>query len=361
MAKLVFHIGHPKTGTTALQTVLNGNGQALGAAGVLYPTKARPTTHHDKHALAKPWLTGLESAPLIRASGCRGEALRRMSESYWSALKAEVQSTPHRTLVLSCESFWAVPIPQRPSFRARLSEICDHATVVAYLRSPASRFLSKMNQNVRMLHGFRIPSAEYYRPVIEAYRAEGFEDIVLSPFERARLAGGDVVTDFCRRHLPSDLPPLDRGTAERSNESISNEALAILDEVARRYPVAPRDVRDHRRVQASDLLRSADKELGGNRRPSLRPEVAGALVARCTDLHWLRDDAGITFEDVDYDRVGAAGGVDLARLGRVEDFCSIDADRLLALRALTDREIARIFGAGPVRRVLRRLSVAFAR
>lgn len=354
MTQLIFHIGHPKTGTTALQTTLMANADRLQQAGVLYPLKAKPTSHNHKHALAKPYLTDRENFSLRRSTGLQGDALRELSGRYWASLKDEIRDTPHQTLILSCEGFWAVPAEQEPGFRDRLAEVCDRVTVVGYLRSPARFFLSQMNQNVRMLRGVKLPRTEYFRPVIEAYRANGFDDISLNPFEPKRLTNGDIVTDFCVKYLPADLPALERGEGERGNESVSNEALAILDEVTRTYPAPSPETKDRRRNKVIDLVRTADREVGGTRRPSLKPGIDRALMARATDLPWLRDDVGVSFEDVDYDLIGTTGGIDLAPMRRVEDFCTLDPDRLAALRARTDREIARIFGVSPVRYFLRR-------
>lgn len=360
MAHLILHIGHPKTGTTALQSTLLANADRLLQAGVLYPTDTMEGSHSHKHGLVKPYLTGRENFSLHRKTGLKGEALRQLSERYWALYKAETQRRPHDTLILSCEGLWAVPAPQEPGFRERLAEVCDRVTVVGYLRSPARRFLSQMNQNVRMFRGVKVPRSEYYRPVVEAYARE-FDTIALNAFEPVRLAEGDIVADFCLKYLPADLPPLERDAAERVNESVSNEALAIIDDIRRNLPTLPPKVKDRRRAKVVELLRQADREVGGTLRPSLKPEITAALVARSLDLVWLRDEAGVRFEDVDYDLVGTTGHPDLAKLRRVEKVCPIDLDRLAALRALTDREVARIFKLGPLQTLLRRLSRAAAR
>jgi hypothetical protein len=86
-------------------------------------------------------------------------------------------------------------------------------------------------------------------------------------------------------------------------------------------------------------LREADHALGGNLKPSLRPEIADALVARSADLIWLRDEAGIRFTNVDYGLVGTTGHPELDSLHRVEDFSPVDPERLAALRATVERKI----------------------
>ena len=347
---LILHIGHPKTGTTALQSVLAANAARLLEVGVLYPTAATPVSH--KHELAKPYLTGRENGAIRRRTGLEGEALARLSERYWSSLKAEIRH-PHNIIVLSAEGLWAVPARRWPSFSERLSEICDNVTVVAYLRSPARRFLSQMNQRVRMFRGVLLPPPEYYRSVVEAYRENGFDSIKLNVFEPASLVGGDIVADFCQKYLPAELEPLDRESVERGNESVSNEALAILDETRRRYPALPNSAIDRGRAKMVALLRAADRDIGGNLRPSLKPGVANAIVAGAKDLCWLRDHCGVQFKDVDYDLAESTGHAALGEMRRVSDFCPIDAERLDALRAITGRKIKRLCEGGPLRRFVR--------
>ncbi|MCO5147275.1 MAG: hypothetical protein M9895_13995 [Aquamicrobium sp.] len=357
MTHLILHIGHPKTGTTALQTVLSTNADRLLEAGVLYPTKAKPSFHN--HALAKPALTGCDDHVIRGRYGLEGDELRRLSERYWDSVKAETKQHSHDTLILSWEWLWDVDAARSEYFRKRLLEVCDHITAVGYLRDPARFFLSMMNQRIRMFRGILLFQEDYYRSVIDAYRENGFETSI-NVFESAHFANGDIVTDFCTKYLRPDLPALERGgNAERGNESISNEAMVILQEVARAHstssPDASPDARDSRRSKTVRIVYEADRALGGNLRPSLKPEIEAAQVARSTDLIWLRDEAGIQFANVDYDLVGTTGHPDLASLHSVEDFSPIDPDRLAALRAMTERKIARVYGRGaPVYSLVRR-------
>ncbi|HSF65282.1 MAG TPA: hypothetical protein VLA78_12890, partial [Paracoccaceae bacterium] len=197
-----------------------------------------------------------------------------------------------------------------------------------------------------------LSSTEPYRPVIEAYRAAGLDRLSLNVFAAGKLINRDIVDDFCTRYLPAPLPPLQRQGVERSNESVSTEALVILDEL--RALVGDPMKRDPRRTQAVALLRAADQTLAGRARPALRPEIEAALVARTADLRWLRDSCGIVFDDVDYG-TPSAGLPDLTSLHHVSDFCPVDAARLEAMRAMTEAPLARLFHEGWFSRLRRRL------
>lgn len=347
MTHLVLHIGHPKTGTTALQTVLSANADRLLKVGVLYPRKAQPLLHN--HSLSKPALTERDDHVIRRRYGLDGDALRQLSERYWTQLKAEARAHPHNTIVLSWEWFWDTDTARAQGFRQRLSEICDRATVVGYLRDPARLFLSWINQKSRGFQEISLFPTDYYRSVIEAYQTNGFEAVSMNAFESSQLFEGDIVTDFCKKYLPEGIPSLERGNAaERSNESVSNEAVVLLQEIAATYIMSSPDIRDSRRGKIVRVLREADHALGGNLKPSLKPEIADALVARSADLIWLRDEAGIRFTNVDYGLVGTTGHPELDSLHRVEDFSPVDPERLAALRAMTERKIARIHAGNNV-------------
>ncbi len=329
LGKLILHIGHPKTGTTALQTVFAASSSNLLDAGILYPVRTSP--EWPKHSLAKPYLTGTDNSSLQRRTGLSGDALYQESLNYWNRLRLEVASSAHKLLLLSAEGLFCRP--SDPYFRTKIADICDKVTVVAYLRSPASRFLSQINQKLRMLNSFSLPPAEYYRPVIEGYREAGFETISLNVYDRKRLRSGDIVDDFCYKHLQTTNLQLTRGRHEKSNVSISSEALVVLSEILSPLNYSSLFSRDSR-FKLIKFLRRADEMLGSPLRPSLKQDVEAALVARSTDLLWLREEYGVLFDDVDYDIIGATGMPDLSIMSKLEEFCHIDQDRIAALREI---------------------------
>lgn len=357
MTRLVLHVGHPKTGSTALQHTLSRHADVLLRSSILYPTRAKPRSH--KHSLAKPFLVDRDNRALRLTTGLKGNALRRLSRDYWLSLVAEVHEANPENLVLSGECFWRVPEKKQNDFREKLSAVCDTVTVCGYLRSPAARFLSKMNQNVRMFRGISLLKPDNYRAAIEAYESGRCEELSWNVFSRPRFLDGDIVADFCSKYLPGKIDTHQWSRDERSNRSVSNEALAVLDDIPRCFRTGSPDVRDGRRAKAIVLVREADEKIGGRCRPSLKPDIEAALVTRSRDLQWLSDHCGIRFDDVDYSLVGRDCRLDLASLARVEDFCPIDEERMAALRSLAGPEIARLYrrrspGSALARRILRR-------
>ncbi|NNM01420.1 MAG: hypothetical protein HKO62_11760 [Gammaproteobacteria bacterium] len=328
MTTLVLHIGHPKTGSTALQHALSSTADVLMGHSVLYPTQAEPRS--EKHALATPYLTGFEYQALRRRTGLEGEALRMLSADYWDSVVSEVRAVNPECLILSNEGFWLVPRNRLRAFREKLDEVCDSVTVCAYLRSPAARFLSQMNQDVRMFREIAPPAPDYYRTVIEAWQSAGFERCSWRVYSSARLIDGDIVADFCAEYLPPAVSARDLPRHPGANQSVSSEALAVLQRLQRDRP--GQGARDPERARIVALVRAADTAAGGQRRPKLKPEIEASLVAGCTDLHWLREHCGINFDDVDMARAASGATVDLAGLSHVEDFCLIDQERAETLQ-----------------------------
>jgi hypothetical protein len=155
--RLVLHIGHYKTGTTALQDQLSVLHADLAQRGVLYPSSGRPTQGNSSHS-------GLSFQELHRARSHlpfwyrtspefaaykAGEA-----EPARDALAAEIAVSAADTIILSSEEFirygsdQGVPAEQTKDMLRALP--FDHLTIVCYLRRPDRYIESWYNQLVKM-------------------------------------------------------------------------------------------------------------------------------------------------------------------------------------------------------------------
>ena len=330
MTHLVLHIGHPKTGTTSLQFALRGNMMLLNKYGIHYPDSG---VDH-KHASAAPFLLGSENPALRRRMNATGPELVAKSEKVWRRIVRDCKKRHPSAIVLSGEAYWGAPDAGKVSgMRGKLEELCSSAEVVGYLRSPAPLFLSRLNQRTRMTQTLPVVSPHFFRKPISAYMSGGFQRISLQIFDRAEMVNGDVVDDFCAHFLPGLKEPLDREVIARSNDSISAEAMALIQE----FEIPSLDASAQRKRQFRNrvvrTVRECDQALAGFTRPRLFPEVADAVVARSLDLTWLRDEHGVVFKDLDYARVGASVDLKLEELTRIPEFCPLDQDRLSELRA----------------------------
>lgn len=347
MTRLLLHIGHPKTGTTALQSVLSANAATLlQEASVLYPTKTTPSEY--KHAFAIPWLLNADNESIRRRARSGGDQLKATSQDYWTSILAEIKETSPEQLILSAEGFWSIlrraPAEQITFFRNKLYDIADHVQVVAYLKSPASYFLSKINQKLRNYRPVSLPRSNYLSLAMQGWEGIAFDDYAWRIFDRKLLRNQDIVDDFCSHYLPASLSSsaLSRDGVEQANESVSNEALVLLEELVEHHPILRDDVYDPRRSRAVALLRQADHQIGGSRRPSLTEKAQAGIISRCRDLAWLQS-RGLTFPDIDPALINHPPTVELPEsFTCVSDFCPIDAERLGDLRDATTKDLDKL-------------------
>jgi hypothetical protein len=352
MPRLLLHIGHPKTGTTALQSVLSANAKTLlNHASVLYPTKTEPAEF--KHAFAIPWLFNADNDSIRRRAKASGDDLKEISKKYWHSLAAEVQQTNHKSCILSAEGFWDIakqaPKEQTNFFRGKLYEIADHVKVIAYLKSPAPYLLSRINQNLRNFRSVALPSSNYLSEAIRDWESIGFDDYSWRIFDRRVLVNQDIVDDFCSHYLPRSLSSaaLTRKGVEQANFSVSNEAMVILEELKATYPILLENVYDRRRHKIIRIVKKADQSIGGKSSPSLKESVAAGIVKRCSDLGWLQE-RGLSFPDIDPGWIHQTQTPDLPETFTcVSDFCPINSARLTELRGVAGETIEALFRPKP--------------
>jgi hypothetical protein len=346
MTKLLLHVGHPKTGTTALQSVLSANAKTLLEKGsVLYPTRTKP--QKIKHALAIPWLLGLEYEAVRRAANASDEKLLKISENYWRSITNEIETTKASNTILSAEGLWILrkaSASQQANFRQSIEALSTDVSVAGYLKSPAPHFASMINQKLRNFREVTLPSPRFYRESIEAWESLRFNNYSWRIFDRNCLDNGDIIDDFCQQHLPDTISinDLNREGVEDANSSVSNEALVILEELAELHPDLKQNIHDQRRRIIVEILKEIDKQIGGNHRPSLTETATTAMISRCKDLAWLQD-RGLSFPDINPDLIGAAGGPWPESFTRVSDFCPINTERLSSMRSASQPRIKKLF------------------
>ncbi|MCR8549866.1 hypothetical protein M4578_18715 [Salipiger sp. P9] len=352
---LLIHIGHGKTGSTSIQRTLDANRPLLAAAGVVFGD----ADGHANHQQIFAHLTGLTKEnlpgyvdPAEELKKARGDGAR-----LWAALEARIAQAQPRLVVLSCENqFRTYPDAAFERMNGLLRPRFGDIRVMAYLRGPASYFLSAVQQDLKKRPEFVLPSASRFRDALEPWAEKGPGRIALRRFARDALAEGDVVTDFIAQYLPMTDPAAYRRVADDENETVSAEAMEVLQQYFRGQIKAPHRHYDRRPQRYKWLVRHADAAVPGQAKPRLLPGLREVIEARCTDLDWLADRFGLRFPEIgqpampreEAERAHAA-------LRDVADICTVDAGRK---QALLD-EIARIARAetaplARLRRVLRK-------
>jgi hypothetical protein len=329
--RTVLHIGMPKTGTSSLQSTLAMNRALLREQGVLYPDFGRGNNHN--------WLAVLLAPPENAPRRLRHTFENRWSEiegrvaTVWAGVRSEVAERRPHTLILSGEYLFARMSSGRADpFRRLLSEFTDDIAIVAYVRQPSARYLSGVQQQLKLSGHFRPPAPLSIRPQIAAWDSAFPGAVTVAAFDRDTMVGHDIVSDFLARALPGIELRLAR-TVTR-NESISAESMAILQDLHQRwYPNLDNRPAPGKRALVRQLM-VLDRGDPTATRPQLLPDVADYIDRSSIELLWLRDTYGVRFEGVDYDRFDP--GLTPPRAQDVSDICTVDAARKarLARRAL---------------------------
>lgn len=221
--KLLFHIGHHKTGSTSLQEALATGGLTLADQKVLYPGRMAHNylrRHFDQFLRTGKAPEGAVGFP----------SLEQISERM---ARHEFDIT-----IISGEEFEGAK-PQETKIvmqKFLLPHVTDYA-VICYVRPHAARLLSSFAEQVKLgivsttLDQFverNIKSGRfsYYRRLLGwANTFKGH--FKLRPMIRSQLSGGSVIHDFFETGLGPDCKLTVQGT-RASNESLCLEDLVLL-------------------------------------------------------------------------------------------------------------------------------------
>lgn len=287
-ARLVLHVGMPKTGSTAIQAAFHGfsdpTAEYLEAAGV---------NHYGTLLLL--YGTGDESHHVFLPGGSltieerRAAARRRLD-----AQLARVASDG-RALIVSSEALWtAARAHLRQAAVADARRLGMRVEGVAYLRAPLSYAVSAFQQ--RLKH-FALPPSfgleatwPRYRPHLASLDGTFGAAVHLRPF-LATEPGFDVVSDFAA--LLGVAAPA--GPRQRRNRSLTAEAVAVLYAQRRRHPRVAFSTRAQHR-DGMGLFALLDG-LGTHKLAFDEPLWAGLARSGATDLAWTEARLGRRLED----------------------------------------------------------------
>lgn len=226
--RIIIHIGSQKTGSTALQTMLADNAEALRDLGINYVQAGRKNIAHN--AVAQD----------LR----HGDATAQFDE-----MAAEVAALPDHTHIMSSEMFF------HQSLAGRLQAVLHpdlHPSVqlVCYLR-PHDRYLEamykqllkngKIGANPGAFLKRRLKSVGY-GPVLDAFSDSfGTANLDVRAFDPAGFAGGDIRADFAQLagFDPGMLPKV---LTVPSNRTLSAEISEILGEISQNTAMNTRPI-----------------------------------------------------------------------------------------------------------------------
>ncbi len=296
MAKtLILHIGHYKTGTTALQVFFSQNGRFLRNQGIEYPDLWLHNAKHSDFAFS-----------ILRAAGVSGPLMFDYANEtppaqMWGMLMDRVRRSPADAVLISSEEL--MRIGQFPAAVDILRQVLGarpagiQIKVVAYLRDPQSHVLSWYNQLIKMnipvsdletALGGEIEDIHFdYRRALEPWvDIAGRDNVLLRPYRNDPADPNALHRDFfsalgialpqaLQRSQPDPNPRLDDRVAEllrlmqnlgfprASINAVRNQALAYLaaQDGLRAETVRPLD---DIRAQTRDGLGWLARQAGGS-------------------------------------------------------------------------------------------------
>ena len=303
--KLVLHIGHAKTGTTALQNGLYDNRDFLAQYGVLYPQPPDSTTNHGA-------LTGVVLDPnrwsrkIVNQQQSKRNSLIKAAGAILRQISDAAESDQFHTVVLSSEYFFRdLSREEVDRVRATITELFSTVHIIAYVRHPLDHFASSCLQKVE--HAAKLPQIRRpgFRRVISTYRQLGVVNV--RAYERSSLEGGDIVRDFVGHHLP-DVPKDRLAKSLRdANESITAEVASVLQTYRMSIFPGSDDVYAASDVPMRTLLMDTAEKHGLLRPVQLQATAAHRIMELSRrQLDWLRTNYGVTFAPRNLPRLSSA-------------------------------------------------------
>jgi len=229
--KAVIHIGSGKTGSTAIQRALFEASRNGGLGDFYYPT-VNGWHHRDIYILFK------KKEASARNLKSRIRAGKIDYDRYRKAYDAEF-SPPRlagKNLILSSEYLFDLPSEQVRALKQRLDDsgVRDYL-VVAYVRHPASYYLSYVQQRLKASHVIPDPCSFRYplKKVLDAW-AGVFGQLIVREYDQLMSRGGDAVRDFGETIANAGFGHLIL-QARTANPSLGAEAMLLMQEYRRLF------------------------------------------------------------------------------------------------------------------------------
>lgn len=232
-ADLILHIGHYKTGTTALQVFCAANRELLARQGLVYAE--RPVKHAKHSALALALLHQAGVSTLMH-----GYQATTPAPDLWADVFAQARALNGGALLVSSEEF--IRLGAHPGavdgLRAVFAAASDlRVRVIAYLRPPQAHLTSWFNQLVKMgvpVEGFEVAPGRQIEAVHWDYalalrpwvRLFGAENVIVRPFGEALRHGDALFEDFLGA-LGHSLPILAEAPQGDPNPRLDDRLVEI--------------------------------------------------------------------------------------------------------------------------------------
>lgn len=287
MGRAVIHIGSGKTGSTALQRALFEASRSDGLAGFDYPA-VKGRHHRDLYILFKQKeavARNLKSR--VRSGEIDYGKYRKAYERAFS--DGGLQG---RDLILSSEYLFdlsAKNILALKELTDRLG-VTDYL-VVAFVRHPASYYLSYVQQRLKASHVIPNPNRFRYpiKSVVSAWRRV-FKNVVVRDFDELAERNEDVVESFAGIIKRAGWGDVTLGSW-RANPGLCAEAMVLMQRYRQRFHSECDNVFQ---PDSDGLLRVVTELSAAGSRPRLRDDVEAAISSRHeNDIVYLQKEFGL--------------------------------------------------------------------
>ncbi len=233
--KLILHVGTGKTGTTSVQAAFHNNQEELRALKISYPTG--DTKDHN----------------ILEASVLEFDNLHRVYRSMYSSnrdipkkiaidLIERIKSTDSDYVILSGEYFFALSISKAKALLDVLEIRPEDVKVVCYVRNPSSYWLSGVQQYLKgswNLEGIIAAGYKFKNGLINWGNTVGFENVIVREFDKSKLVGNDIVTDFC--HVLSEITNCEISipSSGTKNVSVYSEQCILMQKLRKELLLVP--------------------------------------------------------------------------------------------------------------------------
>lgn len=279
--RIILHIGMHKTGSSSLQGALKGYDDGVTAYAPLravnhsIPFFSAFSADHLTYRVFKR--QGLSRAEI--------EALRVKDRS---DIEAVLQSAKRDRMIFSGEDISLLSDADKQAMLSVLQQHADDILVVGYFRDPVGFARSALQQDLQGgLSGPKLVQRPKYRRRFETFmRVLGPDRVVLRPFRRDALTGGDVVDDFV---AICGLDPA-RVARQRQNKGLSLQAQQCTFALNRSNPLTSGDAETFRARQR--FVRVVGSLFDGP------DQVPADYLSDCIDLEdlaWLESVTGVDF------------------------------------------------------------------
>ena len=293
--KIILHIGLPKTGTTTIQNVLYANREyLLEQEKVLYPSLAPNLTT----PLCTIFLDKPQRHIANKMAGLTTEEIAGRQKEYLESLEAEVSSSRWDTLLLSAEGVSNLSASELAKLREWGEKYSSKWTVLVCVRHPVGYVSSVIQQlmkggdTLRQLYE-KLPMPNYHGKISNAISVFGRENVQVFDFNAATESNDGVVGTFATQAgLAESTRDLLASRAVRDNESLSLEAVRVLDSLNRQRPMFDGNVRAPRRPNPGQELAYIGRIKG--RKFDVPNSVKEDIRQRGReDIAWLNETFGL--------------------------------------------------------------------